>query len=71
MFQRDLCRAPGLSPLLDWKKDSPALEKGQNRRAACSSCSAATKEPEEDSLVGMGGENKHVCVVSCFILCLI
>lgn len=48
---------------------SPTLEKGQNRRAACSSCSAAMEKPEEDSLVGMGGENKHVCVMSCFILC--
>lgn len=50
---------------------SPALEKGKKRRAACSSWSAATKQPEKDSLVGMGGENKHVCVMSCFVLCLI
>lgn len=50
---------------------SPALEKGQNMRAVCSSCSAAIEDPEEDSLVGMGGENEHVCVVSCFILFLI
>lgn len=47
---------------------SPALEKGQNRRATYSSCSAAIEEPEEDSLVGMGGENKHVCVVFYLVL---